>query len=133
MTAVDTDPAREFAAIRVAPALADLRAVIFDMDGVLVDTVPLHSAAWADLFDTALTVASGGSDVAPFDPDADYRRYVDGRRREDGVRAVLTARGLRLPDGNPDDPPDRPTIWGLANRKNALFRGLLTFPWVAGR
>src|SRR6266498_238503 len=48
------------------------------------------------------------------DPVEDYRRYVDGRSRDDGVRAVLSARYLALPQGAPDDPPRRRTLHGLA-------------------
>src|SRR5262249_47008466 len=61
----------------------------------------------------------------PFDSRHDYDLYVDGRPREDGVRAFLASRGIALPDGTVDDPPDRETVNGLASRKNALVLALL--------
>ena len=41
----------------------------------------------------------------PFDPVADYDEYVDGKPRADGTRSFLAARGIVLPEGDPDDPP----------------------------
>ena len=49
---------------------------------------------------------------------ADYDRYVDGRPRADGVRTFLAARGIELPEGSDDDPPELETVHGLGNRKN---------------
>lgn len=53
---------------------------IFDLDGVLVDTVPLHFEAWQRMF---------GHYGYAFDHRA-YKEKVDGRKREDGARAVMT-------------------------------------------
>lgn len=70
----------------------------------------------------------------PFDLDADYARYVDGKPRYDGVRDFLLSRGIDLPWGHPSDPPDAETVCGLGNRKNAIFnaevreRGVRTYP-----
>lgn len=102
-------------------------AVIFDMDGVVTDTATLHAAAWKQLFDQVLADprARRGAPVAPFDPVDDYRRYVDGRRREDGVAAFLAARGIRVPAGAPGDPPDAWTMHGLGAHKNDLFLDLV--------
>ncbi len=104
-------------------AVPPYEAVIFDMDGVVTDTAAVHAAAWAELFDAVLHDPRAGlaPPVAPFDPVADYRRYVDGRSREDGVAAFLAARGIRVPLGGPGDPPDSWTIYGLAARKNELY------------
>ena len=98
-------------------------AVIFDMDGVVTDTAAVHASVWKELFDEVLADprAGAGPPPEPFDIDADYRRYVDGRAREDGVVGFLAARGIALPSGTPDDPRDAWTVWGLANRKNELF------------
>lgn len=102
-------------------------AVIFDMDGVVTDTASLHSTAWKTMFDGVLndprTYADGPA--RPFDAIEDYRRYVDGRRREDGVAAFLNARGIDLPTGAPGDPPDAWTVHGLAARKNEIFLKLI--------
>lgn len=99
-----------------------LDAVIFDMDGVATDTASVHTRAWKRLFDDFLSSRAG---QAPFDPDADYRRYVDGKPRSDGVRDFLASRGIHLPEGDADDPPDRETVRGLGNRKNGFFRAAL--------
>jgi hypothetical protein len=52
---------------------------------------------------------------------SDYRTYIDGRTREDGIRCFLAARGIKLPEGSRKDGPHRMTIKGLAARKQQLF------------
>jgi beta-phosphoglucomutase family hydrolase len=132
-------------------------AVIFDLDGVVTQTAAVHAAAWKRLFDAYLAeraartgaspggagdTAGGANDAAgsspdalrPFDLEADYRLYVDGKPRYDGVRDFLAARGIELPMGDPSDPPERETVCGLGNRKNEFFNaevrehGVKTFP-----
>ena len=102
------------------------QAVLFDLDGVLTATARLHAAAWTRLFDGYLSQRAGGrgAPVRRFEP-RDYARFVDGRPRYDGVRAFLASRGIALPDGAPDDPPERDTVCGLGNRKNAFFHEVL--------
>lgn len=95
-------------------------AVIFDMDGVVTDTAGVHAAAWKALFDEVLPEFSG-SVPAAFDAVQDYRDFVDGRTREDGVRAFLATRGIRLPEGEPGDAPERLTVNGVAARKQGFF------------
>ena len=56
----------------------------------------------------------------PFDPVADYDDYVDGKPRADGTRSFLESRGIHLPEGSDDDPPDAETVHGLGNRKNEI-------------
>ena len=101
-------------------------AVIFDLDGVITKTAKIHAAAWKALFDHYLAErgARQGKTYQPFDADADYRRYVDGKPRYDGVRSFLCSRKIKLPYGNPADGPDLETICGLGNRKNVLFKDL---------
>jgi trehalose 6-phosphate phosphatase len=116
--------------------LGNVRALLFDLDGVLTRTATLHAASWKRLFDEyfALRAARGGEPFVPFDLVADYRTYVDGRPRYDGVRTFLAVRGISLPWGDPSDPPDRETVCGLGNRKDDYFdqalkeRGVETFP-----
>lgn len=111
-------------------------AVILDMDGVVTDTAQAHATAWKRLFDGYLRERSRqtGRDFTPFDKTSDYRHYVDGKPRYDGVQSFLTARGIDLPYGDSEDPPDKETICGLGNRKNRYFRDWLaenrveTFP-----
>lgn len=102
-------------------------ACLFDLDGVLTDTASVHTRAWAAMFDDYLSrrAARTGAPFVPFDPAADYQGYVDGKKRGDGVRSFLTSRGITLPDGDIDDPPERETVNGLANRKNERFQRLL--------
>ncbi len=107
----------------VAPSKPGLEAVLFDMDGVITDTAEAHAAAWKQLFDHWLGQRDG--DFRPFDDDADYRAYVDGKPRYDGVRSFLASRGIELPFGSPDDSPEQETICGLGNRKNRYFNDWL--------
>ena len=99
-------------------------AALFDMDGVLTKTAVLHAAAWKTLFDEYLEgyARDTGRVVEPFDPERDYRRYVDGKLRYDGVKSLLEARGIILPFGTRDDGPEQETICGLGNRKDTHFR-----------
>jgi len=104
----------------------ELRGWLFDLDGVLTDTARVHVEAWKTTFDELLgQLAESEEQRRPFDPVADYERYVDGRSRADGVRGFLASRGITLPEGTHDDPPDRRTVWGVGNRKNADFLRLL--------
>ena len=114
----------------------EVTACLFDLDGVLTETATVHNAAWAEVFDEYLRerAARTGERFVPFDPDRDYYSYVDGRPRADGVRTFLASRGIVLPDGSPDDPPEAETVHGLGNRKNAVVlrlirdRGVRAYP-----
>lgn len=66
-------------------------AVVFDMDGVLTDTARLHEAAWRVVLDAFTDRIAPGSRRLT---SSDYRELLDGRSREDGIRAFLAARGL---------------------------------------
>jgi beta-phosphoglucomutase family hydrolase len=103
---------------------AAIDAILFDLDGVLTKTAAVHAAAWKRLFDEYLEGRSARDGVVftPFDVDRDYRSYVDGRPRYEGVASFLAARGLALPWGSPDDAPDAETVCGLGNRKNAYVQ-----------
>jgi beta-phosphoglucomutase family hydrolase len=105
----------------------NIRACLFDLDGVLTRTAVVHAAAWKAMFDEFLQRRSEqtGEPFVPFDSKADYDRYVDGKPRYDGVRSFLASRGIELPEGSPDDPPDADTVAGLGNRKNDLVLALL--------
>lgn len=98
---------------------ADIQACLFDLDGVVTKTAVVHAAAWKETFDAFLRERDGDG-AAPFSDD-DYDQYVDGRPRADGVRTFLASRGIHLPEGTPDDPPDAQTVHGLGNRKNELL------------
>jgi beta-phosphoglucomutase family hydrolase len=85
----------------VTSALDGIDAVIFDLDGVVTRTAKVHAQAWQEAFAPL-----------PFDPVADYRRYVDGKPREDGIRDFLAARGIVAGEAE---------VHAIAVRKNALF------------
>ena len=98
------------------------RGCLFDLDGVLTKTATVHAAAWKEMFDGFLRDRSRltGEPFVPFDPVADYDTYVDGKPRADGTRSFLASRGIQLPEGSEDDPPDAQTVHGLSNRKNQI-------------
>jgi len=100
-----------------------VRACLFDLDGVLTDTASVHKKAWKTMFDSYLRELAQrtGEPFVEFDIAADYLTYIDGKKREDGVRSLLSARGISLPEGDPDDDPSTETVHGLGNRKNELF------------
>ena len=102
-------------------------AVLLDLDGVITDTASVHAACWRQMFDEYLQrrAAQTGEAFCPFDIATDYRLYVDGKPRYDGVRDFLTSRGIRLPEGSPDDPPEAETVDGLGNRKNDLVNKII--------
>lgn len=121
--AVGVDPGGYRTPAGVAPAI-DPRfhdAVLFDLDGVITDTAAVHCAAWGQLFDDFLAArpAAPGENHDPF-TDADYRHFIDGKPRYDGVRDFLASRGVTLPEGGPAD-AGTDTVCGLGNRKQALF------------
>jgi beta-phosphoglucomutase family hydrolase len=106
----------------------DAEAVIFDMDGVVTNTGPLHAESWREAFDDHLarhhsTIREG---VEPFDVDADYRTHLDGRNRHEGAARLLASRSLDVPFGTPADDRDGDTACGLANRKDACFHALVS-------
>jgi beta-phosphoglucomutase family hydrolase len=102
-------------------------ACLFDLDGVLTDTAAVHNRAWKQTFDEFLQRRSEatGEPFVEFDSGADYNAHVDGKKREDGVRAFLASRGVVLPEGTPEDAPDADTVWGVGNRKNELLLATL--------
>ncbi len=104
-----------------------VHACLFDLDGVLTDTASVHTKAWKAMFDDYLSERAKrtGEEFVPFDAADDYRKYVDGKTREDGVRSFLQSRGIELPDGSPDDPGDAETVYGLGSRKNDMFQRVL--------
>jgi len=100
-----------------------VRACLFDLDGVLTDTASVHKKAWKTMFDSYLRQRSDrtGEPFVEFDAADDYLTYIDGKKREDGVRSFLASRDISLPEGDPDDEASAETVYGLGNRKNELF------------
>lgn len=60
-----------------------IKGAIFDLDGVIVNTVPLHFGAWKKLFEEY------GHSFSM----EDYLQKVDGRPRLEGAAAILTELG----------------------------------------
>jgi beta-phosphoglucomutase family hydrolase len=102
-------------------------AVLFDLDGVITNTARIHAACWKQMFDEYLQrrATERGEAFRPFDLANDYRLYVDGKPRFDGVRDFLRSRGIELPEGSRDDPAELETVCGLGNRKNDLVNGVI--------
>ena len=95
------------------PISSDLQAAIFDMDGVITRTASLHAAAWKETFEELLhRHALVDLPYRPFDEHAEYRAYVDGKPRLEGVRSFVRARGIIL---SPQEEED------VARRKDMLF------------
>jgi trehalose 6-phosphate phosphatase len=126
------DPVSGASGIGAAFPLSRLAAVVFDMDGVITDTATIHRDAWKQTLDTYLErraslddgdaagSAAGLGRYRPFDED-DYRRYVDGKPREAGIRDFLASRDLWLPEGESGDAPGYETVSGLGLLKNGVF------------
>ncbi len=94
----------------MAPTLglpAHIQACLFDLDGVITQTAKVHAQAWKQTFDEFRI---------PFDIVPDYTAYVDGKPRADGVRSVLTARGI---EATPE------LVDGIASKKDQLFVDLI--------
>ena len=102
-------------------------AVLFDLDGVITNTASLHATCWKQMFDEYLRkrAEQKGEAFRPFDVATDYRLYVDGKPRFDGVRDFLSSRGIQLPEGSHDDSAKVETVCGLGNRKNALVNHVI--------
>jgi len=110
------------------PGLPDgITTFLFDLDGVLTQTAKVHAKAWKQMFDEFLRewYARTGEPFREFALRDDYERYVDGKQRRDGVRSFLQSRGIELPEGSADDPPEAETIYGLGSRKNNLVLRLI--------
>jgi len=76
-----------------------LKGVIFDLDGVVVNTVPIHFKAWKKMF----------SEYGIKFTFEDYKKYVDGIPRIEGCKAIMR--------GYPDN-----VINEAAERKQKYFR-----------
>ena len=102
-------------------------AALFDLDGVVTDTASVHATCWKQMFDEYLRkrASQRGEVFRPFDLAADYRLYVDGKPRFDGVRDFLASRSIQLPEGSPDDPADIETVCGLGNHKDDLVNNVI--------
>lgn len=94
----------------------NITACLFDLDGVITQTAIQHAQAWKQVFD---------QHGIPFDQVKDYDDYVDGKPREEGVRSLMEAKGLK---------PDPQTVEKIAEEKDRIFvdlinrEGVQTYP-----
>ncbi|WP_296192300.1 HAD-IA family hydrolase [uncultured Microbacterium sp.] len=109
------------------PDLASFDAVLFDLDGVLTPTAEVHMHAWQTTFDDLFAAW----EITPPYTDDDYFRYVDGKKRYDGVAALLRSRDVEVRWGDPSDAPEADTICGIGNRKNVVFSRILREQGIA--
>jgi len=102
-------------------------AVLFDLDGIITNTATIHAACWKQMFDEYLRrrATQRGDAFRPFDLANDYRLYVDGKPRFDGVRDFLRSRGIELPEGSRDDPAELEAVCGLGNQKKELVNKVI--------
>jgi beta-phosphoglucomutase family hydrolase len=109
----------------IAPDRFD--AVLFDLDGVLTSTARIHSRCWKAMFDDFLgrRAADRKEPFRAFDIATDYKLYVDGKPRYEGVRSFLASRNISLPEGTSADPPTAVTVCGLGNRKDELVKAAI--------
>lgn len=103
------------------PDLTAYDAVLFDLDGVLTPTAEVHMHAWQTMFEELFDAW----DITPPYSERDYFDHLDGKKRYDGVAALLRSRDVEVPWGDPSDPPTADTVCGIGNRKNAVFERVL--------
>ncbi|MGF0117570.1 HAD family hydrolase [Promicromonospora sp. Marseille-Q5078] len=106
--------------------MTSLRAVLFDLDGVLTPTAELHMRAWERLF-APYCDARG---LVPY-TSADYFAHIDGKPRYDGVATFLASRGVELPRGTADDAPGEDTVCALGNRKDVIVNRMFDEEGIA--
>ena len=112
------------------PNLPDLRsydAVLFDLDGVLTPTAEVHMHAWQTMF----TELFRAWEITPPYTERDYFDHLDGKKRYDGVAALLRSRDVEVPWGDPSDPVTADTVCGIGNRKNVVFEKVLRDEGIA--
>lgn len=126
MTNSTTDSATNLA--KAKEFLHSAGAILFDLDGVITPTADVHEQAWADMFSDYFEHKG----VSAY-TEEDYFTYLDGRRRDEGIAAILESRGISLPHGSDEDTAKDETIVGLGKRKNDDFlarveRGIEAYP-----
>lgn len=109
------------------PDLFSYDAVLFDLDGVLTPTAEVHMHAWQTMFEELFAAW----DITPAYTERDYFDHLDGKKRYDGVAALLRSRDIEVPWGDPSDPPSSDTVCGIGNRKNAVFERVLRAEGIA--
>ncbi|MHC2998819.1 HAD family hydrolase [Microbacterium sp. HJ5] len=109
------------------PDLTAYDAVLFDLDGVLTPTAEVHMHAWQTMFEELFAAW----DITPPYTERDYFDHLDGKKRYDGVAALLRSRDVEVPWGDPSDPVEADTVCGIGNRKNVVFERVLRRDGIA--
>ncbi|WP_309068674.1 beta-phosphoglucomutase family hydrolase, partial [Microbacterium sp.] len=109
------------------PDLTTYDAVLFDLDGVITPTAEVHMHAWRTMFEQLFA----DWDITPPYRDSDYFDHLDGKKRYDGVAALLRSRDVEVPWGDPSDAPEENTVCGIGNRKNVVFSRVLREDGIA--
>jgi beta-phosphoglucomutase-like phosphatase (HAD superfamily) len=75
---------------------SEIAAVIFEVDGVVVDGARVSAGAWKSVFDPFLRsyAAVRETGFRPFEVRGDYLRYAHGRSPVEAARAFLASRGI---------------------------------------
>jgi HAD superfamily hydrolase (TIGR01509 family) len=94
---------------------------------VLTPTAEVHMHAWQEMFDRLFDEW----EIEPPYTERDYFDHVDGKKRYDGVAALLRSRDVEVPWGDPSDDPSLDTVCGIGNRKNAVFSQILEEEGIA--
>ncbi len=117
----------------MAISTARYDAVLFDLDGVLTPTDKIHAVCWKRLFDNFLKQysQSSGRPFQPFDIQQDYRLYVDGKPRYEGIKSFLDSRNIDLPYGDKTSDPDEMSVIELGSRKDKYFEETLQAESIA--
>ena len=104
----------------------NITAAIFDLDGVITKTAATHFKAWKLMFDRYLFYRNEkfSKPFAEF-TDNDYKQYVDGRPRYEGVQCFLSSREIDIQYGSPEDAPGVDSVCALGNLKNQLFNKII--------
>ncbi|KQZ83154.1 haloacid dehalogenase [Microbacterium sp. Root166] len=109
------------------PDLTAYDAVLFDLDGVLTPTAEVHMHAWQTMFEELFAAW----EITPPYTERDYFDHLDGKKRYDGVAALLRSRDIEVPWGDPSDPVTADTVCGIGNRKNVVFERVLRRDGIA--
>jgi beta-phosphoglucomutase family hydrolase len=109
------------------PDLTAYDAVLFDLDGVLTPTAEVHMHAWQTMFEELFAAW----EITPAYTERDYFDHLDGKKRYDGVAALLRSRDIEVPWGDPSDPVTADTVCGIGNRKNVVFERVLRRDGIA--
>ena len=100
------------------------QAVLFDMDGVVTDTVSIHATCWKTMFDEFLQkwATQNAEPYRASDVVTDYKLQVDGKPRYQGVRDFLKSCGIALLEGTPEHPPTAENVSASATEKTNRSR-----------